>query len=226
MSPTVYRRLYLVLNTLLLSTACIVAQDNNFYKQMLKESMKESVKDMMKPNAAKNDLPDNDPEKKIVNLEIDPKKIKIPLHASFNYELDSLIKAVEAYMEKELKKKELVVSPGFFEAYKELPIDAYYNKTPVFIDGKWFPASALGGGISPMVIIGLLFSSGIIKDNPLPPTKSKKEKALERLRTVYGSETGNKKWSGDSRGLNDAINRLREEVERAKNEKNEENEGN
>ena len=187
--------------------------------------MKESMKDMIKPGMVKNESLNSGSESKIINLEIDPKKIKIPLHASSNYSLDSLIKVIEEYMENELKKEELVVSPGFFEAYKGLPIDAYYNKTPVFIDGKWFPTSSLGGGgINPMAIIGLLFSTGIIKNDPLPTTKSKKEKALERGRAIYGSGSKEKKWSGDTKSLNEAINRLREEVE--KNERNEENERN
>ena len=69
--------------------------------------MKESMKDMMKPGMVKNDPLNSNSESKIVNLEIDPKKIKIPLHASSNYSLDSLVKVVEEYMKNELKKKEI-----------------------------------------------------------------------------------------------------------------------
>ena len=213
MNSAGYRRLYFIFSTLLLSTTHVVAQDGNFFKQLLKEGMKETMKDMMmKPNQTKSDSLNNISERKTHNLEIDPTKITIPINASFNYSLDSLKKVVETYLEQEVRKKELVISPGFFEQYKELPIDAYYNKTPVFIDGKWIPQSALGGGgFSPLVIVGLLFGTGIIKDNPLPPTKSKKEKALERSRATYGTKK-DKKWDGDPSSLNEAINRLREEA--------------
>ncbi|MDR1368535.1 MAG: hypothetical protein LBJ72_00210 [Dysgonamonadaceae bacterium] len=212
MDPKISKKLCSVFNTLLLSTAGAVAQDGDFYKQMLKETMKETMKDVIKPLTAKKDPLKNNVDRKTIELEIDPKNIKIPLYTSFNYSRDSLKNAVMSNMTEEDK---YAISPYFFMPFtnEDLPFDYYYDDTPVFIDGKWIPASALpGGGIGPMTIINFLFSSGIVKYDPLPPTKSRKEKALERLREVYGSGMEDGKWDGDAKKLNAAINKLRDEM--------------
>ncbi len=217
MDSKISRKFCFVFNTLLLSTTGVLAQDGNFYKQLLKESMKETMKETMKPQTTDIGPSKNDHNEKTIKVEVDPEKIKIPMFVSFNHSLDSFKNKV---MEKTLKEKDmLVISPGFFIP-KELPFDAYYDDTPVFTDGKWVPKSALpGGGIGPMTIIALLFNTGIVKYDPLPATKSKKEKALERLREIYNSGTKEGKWDGDVTKLNDASNRLREEVAKEEEEK-------
>ncbi len=215
MNPKIGTRLCFVLNTLLFSTTSIFAQGGDFQKQMLKGSMKEMMKEMMnehvKPRSIKNDTLNTKFGKETINLEIDPEKIRIPIYSSYKYRQDSL---KNKSLKELAEKKELVISPNFFKPYtnEELPFDYYYDTTPVFTDGKWIAKSALPlGGISPMTIVALLFATGIIKDDPLPATKSRKEKALERLREVYGSGMDDKKWDGDVNKLNDAINKLREE---------------
>ncbi|GHU92147.1 hypothetical protein FACS1894174_02540 [Bacteroidia bacterium] len=220
MDSKITKRLCFIINTLLFSTSGAIAQDGDFYKSLLKETMKETMKETLKPQTTNTNTKGNKSEKKIIKLEIDPKKITIPIHSSYNYSLDSLKKEVMFRMEEEdilEEMNKLTISSYFFMPYTP-PIDAHYNKTPVFIDGKWIPASALpGGGISPVTIINFLFSSGVIKYDPLPPTKSKKEKALEHLREVYGTGIEDNNWNEKAQKLNEYINRLREEVE--KNEK-------
>ncbi len=221
------KRFCFLLNTLLLSTSGVVAQDGDFYKQMLKESMKETLKETMKPQPVNTGLLKNDSDEKNVKVEVDPKKIKIPIFASFNYKQDSIKNKI---IERVLQEKILTISPGFFEAYKNLPFDAYYDETPVFTDGKWVPKSALpGAGIGPMTIVAILFKTGIVKYDPLPPSdrpKSRKEKALDQLREAYGTITTGGKWNGDVKELNDAINKLREEVEKENKLKEKEEEEN
>ncbi|MDR3061540.1 MAG: hypothetical protein LBU57_05435 [Dysgonamonadaceae bacterium] len=201
------------IHILLLSTSGAIAQDGNFYKDFLKETMKETMKETLKPQTTNTNPDGNESKKKNLKLEIDPEKITIPIHSSFNHSRDSLRRKVMSRMEEEDILEEinkLIISPYFLIPYTP-PIDAHYNKTPVFTDGKWIPASALpGGGISPMTIINFLFNSGIVKYDPLPPTKSKKEKALERLREVYGTEIEDKNWHEKAQKLNEYINRLRE----------------
>ncbi len=172
-----------------------MSQDGDFHKRMIKESMKPQM--MLKSDSMmlfKNWNPE------LLKLETDPEKIAMPIHSSFNHRLDSFMNKVRESLI--LSEPQYVISPYALMPYtnEDLPIDFYYDDTPVYLNGKWYPTSALPGGnagggllsiiqggvaFSPVVIFQLLLQFGVIKNDPLPPTKSKKQKALEQIKKIY-----------------------------------------
>ena len=170
------KKTYLVINVFFLSTFFVSAQEFDFQKQIINESVNPKI--MLQMSDSLSLLhPRNEP----VKLEIDPAKIKIPMHATFDFRLDSLHLTVP----EDIESNQYTISPYLMASptNRKMPFYESYDETLVFIDGKWVPESSLVG-------IGVF---GVLKkimpfNDPVVSRPSKKQKALQRIKLVYNME--------------------------------------
>ena len=171
MSRSIFINIFSFVVLIFLPTA-IFAQEDDFYKNIIKESINMDFILEMEGLGIQSDSPKQD----VIKLDVN----KNPLpHIGYNYRQNSLLLHHKDSIPLD---KERTISPNLTAAYtdQEKEFDRSSTETvgDVIANGVLTPIAAIVVTPNPLIILDYLMRLGVLSDEPFVPRETKKEKAL------------------------------------------------
>jgi hypothetical protein len=166
----------------LLLSSFLSAQENDFYKQIIKESI--NLDFLLDPMNMNPNLLKDSTSNYIV---LDVNKNPLP-HIGYNYKLNSLLLHHKDSLPLE---KQWTVSPNVMAPYtNQEHFDPNSTETigDIIANGILTPLAALTVNPNPIIIFHYLMRIGVLSDEPFVPKEKKKDKALREIKELYGVE--------------------------------------
>jgi hypothetical protein len=181
MNCFVFNKKHLAVVLFLLLSSFLSAQENDFYKQIIKESV--NMDFLFAPMNMNPNLLNDSTSNYIV---LDVNKQPLP-HIGYNYRLNSLL--LHPQKDSLPVDKEWTISPNMMMPYtNQENFDPNSTETvgDIIANGILTPLAAMTVAPNPIIIFDYLMRIGVLSDEPFVPKEKKKDKALREIKELYG----------------------------------------
>ena len=182
MNHSIFIKICILVAYIILPTV-VFAQENEFYKSIIKESIDLDFIFEMEKLEIQSDSSTRG------YIELDVNKNPLP-HMGYNYRQNSLLLHYKDSLPLDI---EWTISPNLFAAYTDSEKEFDPNDTEtvgdVIANAVLTPVASIVVAPNPLILFDYLMRLGVLSDEPFVPKETKKEKALRIItKEIYPTE--------------------------------------